>query len=138
MADLTLRMDVCATYMLPEAGCSYKCSEPSLIDCRGNRELKGEIYECVEREGCHRCGGRSGIAFPDSNAEWMAGLMSDLKNATPECDGHCVCSIIRLKFVHEIFDMKVDCGLGNCELICNLFVAISISNEPEDFQLSRC
>src|SRR5260370_1778163 len=46
-------------------------------------------------------------------------------------------SIVGLKFLHQVFNVKVNRGLGNRKLIGNLFVAIAISNEAKNLQLPR-
>src|SRR5437016_413760 len=43
--------------------------------------------------------------------------------------------IIGLQFVHQVFNVEVNGGLGNRKLIGNLFVAIAIANEAEHLQL---
>src|SRR5260370_7947019 len=46
-------------------------------------------------------------------------------------------SIVGLKFLHQVFNVKVNRGLGNRKLIGNLFVAIAISNEAKNLQIPR-
>jgi hypothetical protein len=60
-----------------------------------------------------------------------------MENAAPERDGNGVGPIVGLKFVYQIFDVKVDRSLGNCQFVRDLLVAVTIPDEPQDFQLSR-
>ncbi len=41
-----------------------------------------------------------------------------------------------LQLVHQIFDVEVDCRLGDSELIGNLLVSMAIPNELEHLQLT--
>jgi hypothetical protein len=49
-----------------------------------------------------------------------------------------VCTIIRSKFVHKIFDVEVHCRLCDIQFVGNLFVAVAIANELQDLQFSGC
>src|SRR5258708_38073883 len=66
------------------------------------------------------------------------GMQSDLQQAPPHRNGHCMRPIIRSQLVHEVLDVEVNRGLRNRELICNLLVAMSIANESKNLQLSCC
>jgi hypothetical protein len=43
--------------------------------------------------------------------------------------------IIRTQFILEVLEMETDSCRSDRELICNLLVAVTISNEPEHLQL---
>jgi hypothetical protein len=45
-------------------------------------------------------------------------------------------SVVGLEFVHQIFDVEVDCRLGDGELIGNLLVSMTIPNELQHLQLA--
>ena len=44
--------------------------------------------------------------------------------------------VVRPKLVDKILDMEVDGRFGECELICDLLVAIAIANQPQNLELS--
>jgi hypothetical protein len=56
----------------------------------------------------------------------------DLYQTAPQSDGNSMRSVIRLKLVDDIFDVEIDSGFGNRQLIGNLFVAMSVSNQALD------
>jgi len=64
-------------------------------------------------------------------------LGSDLKQAAPDSDGNGVRPIVGPQFVHQVFDVEVDGRLCDCEVIGDLFVAIAVANQAQDFQFSR-
>src|SRR5262245_36253067 len=66
-------------------------------------------------------------------AEW-----SDLQETPTESNRYRVRPIIRSQLVHQVLDMKIDGRLGNRQLIRNLLVAVSVSNEPKNFKLPVC
>ena len=47
-------------------------------------------------------------------------------------------SVIGLKLVHDILDVKIDGGLRNRQLIGNLFIPIPVADQTQDFKLARC
>src|SRR5215469_10760374 len=60
---------------------------------------------------------------------------SDLQQASPHRDRHCVRTVVCSQLVHEVLYVEVDSGLGNCELIGNLLVTIAIPDKAQDFQI---
>src|SRR5215469_5294811 len=73
---------------------------------------------------------------PAGNGLYFSTGPSDRQQAAPHCNRYRVSPVIRPKLAHQILDMKIDRGLGNCQLIRNLFIAITVSNEPQHFKLS--
>ena len=64
------------------------------------------------------------------------GMRSHLQQATPNSNGNCVRPIIGPQLVHEVLDVEVNCSLRDCQLIGDLFVAKTVSNEPQHLQLT--
>src|SRR5215472_1103040 len=52
-----------------------------------------------------------------------------------ESNGYRVRPIIRSQLVHQVLDMKIDGRLRNRQLIRDLFIAIAVSDQPENFEL---
>jgi hypothetical protein len=46
--------------------------------------------------------------------------------------------IVGPEFVHQVLDVKINRVLRNRQLIGNLFVTMTVSNESENFQLPNC
>jgi hypothetical protein len=44
-------------------------------------------------------------------------------------------SVVRLQFVHQISDVKIDRSLSNGELIGDLLISMPVTDEPEYLQL---
>jgi hypothetical protein len=61
---------------------------------------------------------------------------SDLQQAAADRNGHRMRSVIGPQLAHHVLNVEVDSGLCNRQLIRNLLVAITVSNEPEHLQLS--
>src|SRR5260370_35310892 len=61
-------------------------------------------------------------------------MRSNLKQPTPQCNSDRVGAVVGSQFVHEVLDVEVCGGLRDRQLIGNLLVAISISDEPEHVQ----
>ena len=64
-------------------------------------------------------------------------MRSHLQQAAPNRDGDCMGPIVGLKFIHQILDVEVNRGFGDRQVICNLLVAITISNKSNNLQLPR-
>src|SRR5215469_14688000 len=60
---------------------------------------------------------------------------SHLQETPTESNRYRVRPIIRSQLVHQVLDMKIDGRLRNRQLIRNLFIAIAVSNQPENFEL---
>src|SRR5215475_1691393 len=60
--------------------------------------------------------------------------LSDLQETPTEGNRDRVRPVIRSQLVHQIFDMKIDGRLRNRQLIRNLFIAIAVSNQAENFE----
>ena len=63
-------------------------------------------------------------------------MPSDLEHSAPERDGYGMCPIIGAKLADNILDVEIDGGLGNSQFIGDLFIAMSIPDQPEDFKFS--
>lgn len=57
---------------------------------------------------------------------------SDLQQPAAQGDCHGVRAIVGSQFVDKILDVEVDGGFGDCQLICDLLVAIAIANQPQN------
>jgi hypothetical protein len=62
---------------------------------------------------------------------------SNLEQTPPQGDRDRVRPVIRLQFVNDIFDVKVDGGLRDTQLIGDLLVLVSFADQFKDFQLAR-
>jgi hypothetical protein len=40
--------------------------------------------------------------------------------------------IVSPELVNKVLDVEVDCGFGDQQLICDLLVAITVANQPEN------
>ena len=58
-------------------------------------------------------------------------LGSDSQQATPNGDGYGMRPIISSQLVHEILDMKINRGLGDCQLVGDLLIAEAVPNESQ-------
>ena len=74
-----------------------------------------------------------------SRRSWSRAVVvtrSDLKQASPDRDGYRMGPIVGPELIHEILYVEIYGGLRDSQLIGNLFVSVSVSNEAKDFQFS--
>lgn len=57
-----------------------------------------------------------------------------MKKATPDRNGYRVGPVVGSQFVHQVLDMKVHRGLRNAELVGDLFVAVTVPDQPQNVQ----
>ena len=56
----------------------------------------------------------------------------ELQEATSKADGHGVGPVICLELFDDIPDMKIDRRFGDTQSIRDLFISVSISDQPQD------
>jgi hypothetical protein len=59
---------------------------------------------------------------------------SDFEQTPSHRNGDSMSSVVRLQFVHKVFDVEIDRRLSNCELIGDLLISMAVSDEPKHLQ----
>src|SRR3954447_22052705 len=62
--------------------------------------------------------------------------MSDVEQASSNCDGQGVSSVVGAKLRDQILDMEVYCCLRDREAVGNLLIAVPVANQLKHLQLS--
>lgn len=65
--------------------------------------------------------------------QFSVGARSNVQESASQSDGDCMRPVVGLEFVHQVLYMKINRVFRDGQLIGNLFVAITVTNEPENF-----
>ena len=76
------------------------------------------------------------VSVRDKTTPSAACCTSDFEQAPSHRNRDSMSSVVRLKFLNQVFDMEIDRRLGDSELLGNLFVSMAIPNELQHLQFA--